>query len=35
MWNIVRDHINEVAIKEKRVAMFAVDSLKQLNIKFL
>ncbi|KAM3147892.1 hypothetical protein pb186bvf_000220 [Paramecium bursaria] len=35
MWGHVRDHINEVAVKEKRVAMFAVDSLKQLSIKFL
>ncbi|CAD8196568.1 unnamed protein product [Paramecium octaurelia] len=35
MWNIVKDHINEVAVKEKRVAMFTVDSLKQLSIKFL
>ncbi|CAD8200740.1 unnamed protein product [Paramecium pentaurelia] len=35
MWNIVKDHINEVAVKEKKVAMFTVDSLKQLSIKFL
>lgn len=35
MWGHVRDHINEVAVKEKKVAMFAVDSLKQLSIKFL
>lgn len=28
MWSVVRDHINEVAIKEKKVAMYAVDSLK-------
>jgi brefeldin A-inhibited guanine nucleotide-exchange protein len=35
LWNIVRDHIVEVATKEKRVAIYTVDSLKQLNIKFL
>ncbi|CAD8122619.1 unnamed protein product [Paramecium sonneborni] len=35
MWNIVKDHINEVAVKEKKVAIFTVDSLKQLSIKFL
>ena len=35
MWNIVKDHLNEVAVKEKKVAMFTVDSLKQLSIKFL
>lgn len=35
MWKVVKDHINEVAVKEKSVALFAVDSLKQLSIKFL
>lgn len=35
LWAIVSSHIIEVAVKEKKITMFAVDSLKQLNIKFL
>lgn len=28
LWAIVSSHIYEVAVKEKKITMFAVDSLK-------
>jgi len=36
IWNIMREHISKVAINSNQdIAFFAVDSLKQLSIKFL
>jgi brefeldin A-inhibited guanine nucleotide-exchange protein len=36
IWNIMREHISNVAINSiPDVSLFAVDSLKQLSIKFL
>mmetsp|Transcript_36471 Transcript_36471/g.32732 ORF Transcript_36471/g.32732 Transcript_36471/m.32732 type:complete len:103 (-) Transcript_36471:233-541(-) len=36
MWNIIREHMSTVAITAPSdVSLFAVDSLKQLSVKFL
>jgi len=36
IWSKIRDHFSEVGSKApKNIAVFAVDSLKQLSIKFL
>ncbi|CAD8047195.1 unnamed protein product [Paramecium sonneborni] len=36
LWSIVSNHIQEaVSLRVKKITIFAVDSLKQLNIKFL
>ena len=36
IWNIIRDHFGEVACHSNpQIAMYAVDSMKQLSIKFL
>lgn len=36
IWNIMREHLSYVALNSKpEVSLFAIDSLKQLSIKFL
>jgi brefeldin A-inhibited guanine nucleotide-exchange protein len=36
MWNLVRDHFSEVGTRaNNKIAIFAVEQLKQLSVKFL